>query len=121
MDHTEIAMATGWDLRLVALSYVVAAFASYTALDLAGKVFSSVGRASKAWLAGGAFVMGTGIWSMHFIGMLAFVMPMTVRYDLTHTLQLRRKSETSPLRGPRSCWGGWRKSLGASTRYSRRR
>jgi methyl-accepting chemotaxis protein PixJ len=81
-----MAMSTSWDLRLVVLSYIVAAFASYTALDLAGRVFSSLGQARKVWLAGGAFAMGTGIWSMHFTGMLAFIMPMPVRYDTLTTL-----------------------------------
>ncbi|MGI8650341.1 MAG: MHYT domain-containing protein, partial [Rubrobacter sp.] len=79
-------MATGWDPRLVVLSYVVAAFASYTALDLAGRVFSAAGQARTVWLAGGAFALGTGIWSMHFTGMLAFIMPMAVRYDIRITL-----------------------------------
>jgi NO-binding membrane sensor protein with MHYT domain len=60
-----------YDLRLVALSYLVAVFASYTALDLAGRVTSSRGRARTVWLLGGALSLGIGIWSMHFIGMLA--------------------------------------------------
>src|SRR2546425_8066877 len=64
-----------YDLRLVALSVVVAAIASYAALDLAGRVSTSKGKASAAWLLGGALAMGTGIWSMHFIGMLAFNLP----------------------------------------------
>lgn len=79
-------MAASWDFRLVALSYVVAVFASYTVLDLAGRVFSTLGRARTAWLAVGAFAIGTGIWSMHLTGMLAFIMPMTVRYDTLTTL-----------------------------------
>ncbi len=71
-----------YDLRLVALSYLVAVFASYTALDLAGRVTSSRGRARVVWLLGGALSLGIGIWSMHFIGMLAFVLPMPTSYDL---------------------------------------
>jgi NO-binding membrane sensor protein with MHYT domain len=67
---------------LVALSFVVAVFASYTALDLAGRVVASWGRARMAWLAGGAFAMGTGIWSMHSTGMLAFKIGMPVNYHV---------------------------------------
>src|SRR5262245_38528994 len=67
-----------YDLKLVALSLIVAAIASYTALELAGRVTASKGRASWLWLAGGAFAMGTGIWSMHFIGMLAFRLPIPI-------------------------------------------
>jgi hypothetical protein len=55
MNHPEMARAASWDLRLVALSYMVAVFASYTALDFAGKVATTRGRAHIAWLAGGAF------------------------------------------------------------------
>jgi diguanylate cyclase (GGDEF)-like protein len=76
-----------YDLKLVALSLVVAAIASYTALDLAGRVTATRGRASLIWLVAGAGAMGTGIWSMHFIGMLAFSLPaMRLAYDLPITL-----------------------------------
>jgi PAS domain S-box-containing protein len=70
-----------YDWRLVALSYVVAVAASYTALDLAGRVTAARGRARIAWLLGGAFAMGVGIWSMHFTGMLAFSLPIRLTYD----------------------------------------
>ncbi|HET7273379.1 MAG TPA: PAS domain S-box protein, partial [Rubrobacter sp.] len=85
MDHAEAAVVAGWDLRLVVLSYVIAAFASYTALDLAGRVAAIGGRSRIAWLAGGAFAMGVGIWSMHFTGMLALEMGMPVTYDILGT------------------------------------
>jgi NO-binding membrane sensor protein with MHYT domain len=71
-----------YDLRLVALSYVVAVMASYTALDLAGRVTASRGRARRIWLLGGGFAMGAGIWSMHFTGMLAFSLPIALTYDM---------------------------------------
>ena len=72
-----------YDLTLVALSYVVASFAAYTAIDLAGRVseFRAEPRRAAAWLAGGAFAMGAGIWSMHFVAMLAFQLPVPVRYE----------------------------------------
>lgn len=74
-----------YDLKLVALSVVVAAIASYTALDLAERVSATEGKRSWIWLLGGAFSMGTGIWSMHFIGMLAFKLPIPAAYDVVIT------------------------------------
>jgi diguanylate cyclase (GGDEF)-like protein len=73
-----------YDYRLVALSVVVAMFASYTALDLAGRVAVARKRA-HVWLAGGAFAMGTGIWSMHFVAMLAFKLPIAMGYSFVIT------------------------------------
>ena len=66
---------------LVFFSFVVAVLASYTALDMAGRVATAEGRAARLWLIGGAFSMGLGIWSMHFIGMLAFSLPIPLGYD----------------------------------------
>ncbi len=70
------------DPYLVALSILVASFASYTALDLGGHVAGARGLARRVWLAVAAITMGGGIWSMHFIGMLAFVMPIPMSYDI---------------------------------------
>jgi PAS domain S-box-containing protein len=67
---------------LVALSILVASFASYTALDLGGHVGAARGLARRAWLVAAAITMGGGIWSMHFIGMLAFVVPIPMSYDI---------------------------------------
>src|SRR5436190_11845929 len=55
--------------------------ASYAALDFAGRVTAASGVYRRAWLIGGATAMGLGIWSMHYIGMLAFSLPVAVRYD----------------------------------------
>lgn len=72
---------------LVILSIVVAILASYTALDLAKRISSlQVARYRQFWLVGGAMAMGVGIWSMHFIGMLAFIMPIPMGYDVWITL-----------------------------------
>src|SRR6201993_3649977 len=65
---------------LVALSVLFALFASYAALDLAGRVTAAGGWIRAVWLLGGAGAMGTGIWSMHYIGMLAFILPIPVAY-----------------------------------------
>src|SRR5216683_1797161 len=59
-----------YDPYLVALSILVAALASYTALDLGGRV------------AAAPITMGGGIWSMHFVAMLAFIMPTPMSYDI---------------------------------------
>jgi PAS domain S-box-containing protein len=74
-------MTGSYDYLLVALSVLIAMFASYAALDLAGRVTAGSGWARSAWLTGGATVMGFGIWSMHYIGMLAFKLPVPVGYD----------------------------------------
>jgi PAS domain S-box-containing protein len=75
------------DHALVALSVVIAAVASYTALDLAGRIQAARGWSRHAWLVSSAAAMGGGIWSMHFIAMLAFSMPdMEVHYDLGLTV-----------------------------------
>jgi signal transduction histidine kinase len=71
------------DPGLVMLSYVVACFAAYTAMDFAGRVVETCAtpRAARRWLTGGACAMGTGIWGMHFIAMLAYRIPIPVHYD----------------------------------------
>src|SRR2546426_3319113 len=69
-----------YNYALVALSVLIAMFASYAALDLAGRVSAAGGWTRAAWLLGGAGAMGTGIWSMHYIGMLAFILPIPVAY-----------------------------------------
>ncbi|WP_201836073.1 MHYT domain-containing protein [Microvirga zambiensis] len=75
------------DHALVTLSFVLAAFASYTALDLASRVGSDRGWRSHAWLAAAAVAMGGGIWSMHFVAMLAYSLPdLPVHYHADLTL-----------------------------------
>ncbi|HEY2091574.1 MAG TPA: EAL domain-containing protein [Thermoanaerobaculia bacterium] len=66
---------------LVAASFFVAILASYTALDMAGRIVTARGKSAQLWLGGGATAMGIGIWSMHFIGMLAFSLPIPLGYD----------------------------------------
>src|SRR3979490_3161465 len=66
---------------LVALSILVASFASYTALNLGAHVGGARGLARRVWLVAAAITMGGGIWSMHFVAMLAFSMPIPISYD----------------------------------------
>src|ERR1700689_2557091 len=75
------ALDGSYDYRLVALSVIIAMLASYAALDLAGRVTAARGRARLIWLLGGASAMGLGIWSMHYVGMLAYSLPVPVLYD----------------------------------------
>jgi two-component system, sensor histidine kinase and response regulator len=74
-------MVGSYDYRLVAVSVFIAIFASYAALDLAGRITPARGLARGIWLSGGATAMGIGIWSMHYVGMLAFRLPVPVLYD----------------------------------------
>jgi signal transduction histidine kinase/FixJ family two-component response regulator len=83
-------MHSGYSLPLVLLSYIVAVLASHVTLSLAQRLRQQglVGTAHGPhwpWIIGGAFSMGTGIWSMHFIGMLAFHLPIDMVYDVTLT------------------------------------
>ena len=74
-------MTGAYDPLQVALSVLIAVSASYAALDLAGRVTAASGRARLAWLIGGSTAMGIGVWAMHYIGMLAFHLPIPVQYD----------------------------------------
>ncbi|AZC26859.1 putative bifunctional diguanylate cyclase/phosphodiesterase [Pseudomonas sessilinigenes] len=67
---------------LVLISIFVAILASYTALDLTGRIATTQGRAAYLWMGGGSLAMGIGVWSMHFIGMLAFSLPIELGYDI---------------------------------------
>ncbi|WP_350616762.1 EAL domain-containing protein [Pseudomonas sp. HY7a-MNA-CIBAN-0227] len=76
-------MLTGsYSPTLVLISLFVAILASYTALDLTGRIATAKGRTVYLWMAGGALAMGIGVWSMHFIGMLAFHLPISLGYDI---------------------------------------
>jgi two-component system sensor histidine kinase/response regulator len=71
---------------LVILSLAIAILASYAALDLAGRTAASEGRLRWVWTGAGACAMGLGIWSMHYVGMLAFALPVRVLYDVPTVL-----------------------------------
>jgi signal transduction histidine kinase/CheY-like chemotaxis protein len=80
-------MLTGhYETPLVLVSILVAIAASYAALSLAGRVSESRGRAVLAWIVGGSIAMGSGIWAMHFVGMLAFRLPIPIAFDLPLTM-----------------------------------
>jgi len=75
-------MSPSYNVVFVLLSIAVAMLASFAALDLAGRVRSESGSTRLGWLYGGATVMGLSIWSMHFVGMLAFHLPVPIGYDV---------------------------------------
>ncbi len=79
-------MNGSYNYYIVALSVVIAILASYSALSIAGKISGSSGRTRFFWLLAGAVAMGNGVWSMHFVGMLAFHLHATVKYDIWLTL-----------------------------------
>ena len=81
MTDASTAIIANHNLSLVILSVVIAIIASYTALNLSGRVTVAQGRARIAWLVGGAIAMGVGIWSMHFIAMLAYNLPIPMVYN----------------------------------------
>src|SRR6266496_669716 len=101
MTTPELVLVGSYDPVLVALSVAIAVLASYAALDLAGRVTSAHGKARLFWLNGGAMAMGFGIWSMHYIGMLAFHLPIPVQYDW-----------------PQSCYRCWLQFLRLLSHYS---
>lgn len=78
-------LTASYSSSLVLISLCVAILASYTALDLTGRIATAKGRAAALWMAGGALAMGTGVWSMHFVGMLALSLPVDLGYDLPLT------------------------------------
>jgi NO-binding membrane sensor protein with MHYT domain len=82
-----IVVSGSHDMGLVTLSVVVACMASYVALDLGERARHTRGFISYVWLIAAAVVMGGGIWSMHFVAMLAFTIPgVNITYDLELTL-----------------------------------
>lgn len=79
-------MQSSYNPWLVAMSFVVATLASYTALDLTGRIFVLASpRLRHVWRMGGAAALGVGIWSMHFVAMLAFSLPIPLGYDFADT------------------------------------
>ena len=92
MDHTAATPTDATSLPhaysplLVLLSIAIAILAAYAALDLAGRTSASEGRVRLIWIGAGAFALGLGIWSMHYVGMLALTLPVRVLYDLPTVL-----------------------------------
>jgi NO-binding membrane sensor protein with MHYT domain/signal transduction histidine kinase len=75
------AYPSAYDLRLVATSVAIAILAAFVALSISGRIAAGATRWARfAWASAGAISMGGGIWSMHFVGMLAFSLPCGITY-----------------------------------------
>ncbi len=88
-----------WNPYLVILSILVAIFGSVTALVHANRMRESRGLAELVWIITGGITLGLAIWAMHFIGMLAFHLPVPVSYDLELTLLSVLPAVTATLLG----------------------
>jgi diguanylate cyclase (GGDEF)-like protein/PAS domain S-box-containing protein len=75
-----------WNTSLVVLSVLVAMIGSFTALAHAARMRQAQGRSVFVWMVTGGITLGTAIWSMHFVGMLAFHLPIPLGYDLSLTV-----------------------------------
>lgn len=75
-----------YDYIVVVMSVAIAILASYVALNFANHMAHEGGQRRKLWMLLGAATMGVGIWSMHFLGMLAYKLPFVIRYDPAITL-----------------------------------
>jgi len=79
-------MLVTWDFPLVLLSVLIAVIGSFTALIQAERMRKSTGRSASMWMVAGSATLGSTIWAMHFIGMLALHLPIPIGYDLSLTI-----------------------------------
>ncbi len=71
-----------YDLRFVTLSVVVAILSAFVAFSVADRITAVSNTKQKlVWTGIGAVTLGTGVWAMHFIGMLAFSLPCGIGYN----------------------------------------
>lgn len=77
MEH----LPSGQNPVFIALSIVIAILASYAALEILERVKTLSGTDRRNWLLGGAGIFGFGVWSMHFIGMIGYMLPVDVQYN----------------------------------------
>ncbi|WP_285414634.1 bifunctional diguanylate cyclase/phosphodiesterase [Variovorax sp. efr-133-TYG-130] len=81
MNNLPAFLPSQHNLWAVAASLLLATLASYVALDLSRRVRHASGRPHLLWWALGSLAMGTGIWSMHFVGMLGFSLPISLGFS----------------------------------------
>ena len=79
-------MSVPHELWLVALSIAIAVQGSFVGLSLAGELDRAEGFRRRLALAGAALTLATGVWSMHFVGMLAANFPSAIDYLVLPTL-----------------------------------
>ncbi len=86
VNNVPVFLPSHHNLWVVAASLLLATLASYVALDLSRRVRHASGRPHLLWWALGSLAMGTGIWSMHFVGMLGFSLPIALGFSGRLTL-----------------------------------
>ena len=79
-------MFEGHDPYLVALSVVIAILGGYTGFGLAARIRGTPDASHRLLLAGAAFFLAIGIWTMHFVGMLAAPLPAGTVYLVLPTI-----------------------------------
>jgi diguanylate cyclase (GGDEF)-like protein len=78
-------MTTSYEPATVALSILIAVFASFVTLDLIRHVRASSATVARRWLVGGSVAIAAGLWSMHFTGMHSLELPVPIRYRMLPT------------------------------------
>ncbi|MGA8169308.1 MAG: ATP-binding protein [Methylocystis sp.] len=82
-----LALDASFDPGIVLLSVALAWLTAYASFSVAERIHAAEeGLAWRLWLIVGALTMGTGLWAMHFVEMLALKLPITMRYDFLPTL-----------------------------------
>jgi len=81
-----IALDGSYNIWIVGFSFIIAYFTSYQALGLTRRIRSSTGKVMWGWLLVASVVMGCGVWTMHFVGMMAFHLNITVDYQILKTI-----------------------------------
>ncbi|MCF3630809.1 MHYT domain-containing protein [Thalassospiraceae bacterium LMO-SO8] len=82
-----VALPASYDPVLVTLSFFIATLAGFAFIHLLHRIAEHEHSAQRhLWMAGGALIMGLGIWAMHFVGMLAYQLPIRMTYDPLVTL-----------------------------------
>jgi diguanylate cyclase (GGDEF)-like protein len=74
-------VATHTNLSLAVVSVAAAVLAAYGAIDLLQRAAETTGWRWRLLIVAGGVTLGVGIWTMHFIGMVAFEMDMAVSYN----------------------------------------
>jgi diguanylate cyclase len=82
----EAMLIVTYDPLMVVASVIVAVMASFTGLRLASGLRRLNAGQRKLQIAKAAFALGGGIWSMHFVAMLALRLPIAIGYDALYTL-----------------------------------
>ena len=81
MPTEDLVMVCSYDPGLVVLSVLISMLAAHATRDLSERVRDARGLLWLSWLVGGATASGIATWSMHYAGMLAFSLPVAVKYD----------------------------------------